>query len=50
MYSVSVCLLLMPSGNIHYYIKVTVCEDWRVVTFYKVEGIDPPTHAGGPRS
>jgi len=32
MYSISVCLLLMLGGNIHYYIKITIREDWRVVT------------------
>ena len=32
MYSISVCLLLMPGRNIHYYIKVTIREDRRVVT------------------
>ena len=33
----------MPRGNIHYYIKITIHEDWQVVTLYEVEGIDPLT-------
>ncbi len=40
MYSISVCLLFMPWRNIHYYIKITIHEDWRVVTFRDLGGIE----------
>ena len=41
MYSANVCLLFVKGGNIHYYIKVTISKDWRVVTLLGVGGHSP---------
>ena len=43
MYSDVDCLLFMQRRNIHYYIKITIREDWRVVTPWEGAAIASPS-------